>query len=161
MSGQKRSVLLALKRTGWVQSQNWQTTGIIAGASTATPSTISKRPWSVSLHIHVCQVLYTLSYSSAKVVYDPETYFSAVRFLKLRTALLKFRHGQHVQLGRLAPVYVAAPNRKCRVCHQECVEDEHHFSFLRPLYADPQKYAEYSLVVLGFGWWLIASVVEM
>ena len=88
----------------------------------------------------------TRLYRSIKVGYEPEAYLRAVKSFKLRTVLSRFRCGQHgleVQLGRQASVYVPREDRKCRVCHQQCVEDEHHFLFLCPLYADiRQKYAE-------------------
>ena len=90
------------------------------------------------------------TYRSIKVGYNQEEYLQDIKSSRLRVIMSRFRCGQHglqVQLGRQTKPWVPHCDRKCTCCESGSVEDEHHFLFDCPLYADLRGKAKFASLI--------------
>ena len=81
-----------------------------------------------------------ISYSRFKHNFELEAYLDNVKDRKLKIALSRFRLSSHkleIERGRYRNI--PRPERKCKFCTQDVIENEYHFLLTCPIYADLRK----------------------
>ena len=78
------------------------------------------------------------TYRKFKRNYKREEYLSAVKNIKHRISMTKFRISDHcleIEKGRYTPPYTKPEDGVCKLCNN-AVEDEAHFLFICPPYSN-------------------------